>query len=175
MSTLFGPIRQNGYVVRDIEAAMKHWTDVMCIGPFFHVERLRMVEHIHRGTPSELEISCAWANSGDLQIELVQQLNDAPSTYKEFLDARGEGFHHVSFWTTTFEKDLQRGIDCGLSVLSQGKTTAEGGFAYFEQEAHPGTLIELTDNRGIKGGIWDHIRDTSATWGGAEPIRQLGG
>jgi hypothetical protein len=26
MSILFGPIRQMGYVVQDIEAAMQHWT-----------------------------------------------------------------------------------------------------------------------------------------------------
>ncbi len=33
MSRLFGPIRQNGYVVRDIEAAMAHWIDVLQVGP----------------------------------------------------------------------------------------------------------------------------------------------
>ena len=29
MSRVFGPIRQNGYVVRDIEAALHHWTEVL--------------------------------------------------------------------------------------------------------------------------------------------------
>jgi hypothetical protein len=28
MSTLFGPMRQIGYVVRDIEKAMRHWVEV---------------------------------------------------------------------------------------------------------------------------------------------------
>ncbi len=35
MSRLFGDVRQNGYVVRDLEAAMKHWTQVLGVGPFF--------------------------------------------------------------------------------------------------------------------------------------------
>jgi hypothetical protein len=29
MSRIFDPIRQNGYVVWDIEAALKHWTTVL--------------------------------------------------------------------------------------------------------------------------------------------------
>ena len=29
MSRLFGDVIQNGYVVRDIDAAMRHWIDVL--------------------------------------------------------------------------------------------------------------------------------------------------
>ena len=29
MSRIFGDVRQDGYVVEDIEAAMKHWTEVL--------------------------------------------------------------------------------------------------------------------------------------------------
>ncbi|HKJ25568.1 MAG TPA: VOC family protein, partial [Myxococcota bacterium] len=29
MSLRFGPVRQNGYVVRDIGAALDHWTRVL--------------------------------------------------------------------------------------------------------------------------------------------------
>ncbi len=36
MSRYFGGITQNGYVVRDIEAALKHWTEVMGVGPFWY-------------------------------------------------------------------------------------------------------------------------------------------
>ena len=40
MSTLLGPIRQLGYVVDDIEAGMKHWSEVMGVGPVPAVENL---------------------------------------------------------------------------------------------------------------------------------------
>jgi hypothetical protein len=36
----FGPIRQNGYVVRDIDAALRHWTEVLGVGPFYYFERV---------------------------------------------------------------------------------------------------------------------------------------
>jgi hypothetical protein len=36
MSRIFGKVCQNGYVVRDIEAAMAHWTQVLGVGPFYY-------------------------------------------------------------------------------------------------------------------------------------------
>ena len=41
MSLLFGKVCQNGYVVRDIEAAMKFWTGVMRVGPFFYIPKVK--------------------------------------------------------------------------------------------------------------------------------------
>ena len=35
MSHIFGPIRQLGYVVHDIEDAMRRWSQTYGIGPFF--------------------------------------------------------------------------------------------------------------------------------------------
>jgi len=43
MSRIWGPVRQNGYVVRDVEAAMKYWTDVVGVGPFFYLDRKSVV------------------------------------------------------------------------------------------------------------------------------------
>src|SRR5262245_55969464 len=79
MSRFFGSIRQNGYVVRDIEAALKHWTTVLGVGPFFYFERVQIDDFRYRGQPSNAEFSIALANSGALQIELIQQRNNAPS------------------------------------------------------------------------------------------------
>ncbi|MEH2540379.1 hypothetical protein V1278_006603 [Bradyrhizobium sp. AZCC 1577] len=33
MSRIFGAVCQNGYVVRDIRAAMDHWVNVIGVGP----------------------------------------------------------------------------------------------------------------------------------------------
>ncbi len=52
MSRRFGEIRQNGYVVRDIEAAMSHWTTVLGVGPFFYFERVPIEDFRYRGAPS---------------------------------------------------------------------------------------------------------------------------
>ena len=41
MSRLFGGVIQNGYVVRDIEAAMRHWIDVLGVGHGFILNTYR--------------------------------------------------------------------------------------------------------------------------------------
>ena len=55
MSRGFGVIRQNGYVVRDVEAAMKHWTEVLGVGPFFYFERVPIEDFRYRGEPSPID------------------------------------------------------------------------------------------------------------------------
>ena len=98
MSMLFGKVCQNGYVVRDIEQAMKFWTEVMRVGPFFYIPKVKTDWFRYRGIDSAVEMSIALANSGDLQIELIQQRNDAPSMYLDHLEAHGEGMQHMSYW-----------------------------------------------------------------------------
>ena len=52
MSVFFGEIRQLGYVVPDIEAAMDYWSRVLGVGPFFYAPRVPVVNFIYRGEPS---------------------------------------------------------------------------------------------------------------------------
>ena len=72
MSRLFGGVIQNGYVVRNIEAAMRHWIDVLGVGPWFYIDHLPVADFQYKGQPSPVDISLALANSGTLQIELIQ-------------------------------------------------------------------------------------------------------
>lgn len=172
MSRLFGPVRQNGYVVRDIHAAMDHWINVMGVGPWFYIERVKTDYFRHRGQDSAVEMSIALANSGDLQLELIQQRNDAPSMYKEFLDAGHEGLQHVAFWSTSYQQLYDQSLARGLKVGHEGQIGGEQGrFAYFDSAAHPGSVIEISDISGNKGRFFDHIRRIAADWDGADPIR----
>lgn len=174
MSRLFGPVRQNGYVVHDIRAAMDHWVNVMGVGPWFYIERVETDYFRHRGQDSNAQMSIALANSGDLQLELIQQRNDAPSMYKEFLDAGHEGLQHVAFWTTAYQPLYDRALSLGYKVGHEGQIGGDQGrFAYFDSNAHPGSVIELSDISGNKGRFFDHIRRAAATWDGADPIRPV--
>ena len=51
--SLFGPMRQIGYVVRDIEKAMRHWVEVNQVGPWFYTERFVVDEFWYRGKRQE--------------------------------------------------------------------------------------------------------------------------
>ena len=133
MSRLFGGIRQNGYVVRDIRTSLDHWVDVMGVGPWFYFDRVKVDWFRHRGVSSDIEMSIALANSGDLQIELIQQRNEAPSMYKEFLDAGREGLQHVAYWTRDYQALYDRVLARGYQIGHEGQIGGEQGrFAYFD-------------------------------------------
>jgi hypothetical protein len=174
MSRTFGQIAQIGYVVRDIRASMDHWV-ANGIGPWFYIDRVQTDYFRHRGIDSDMEMSVAVANSGDVQIELIQQRNDAPSAYKEFLDAGREGMQHVAYWTTDFQALYDRAIALGYRVLQEGRIGGEQGrFAYLDTEHEPGTVIEISDISGPKGQFFKYVRDVARDWDGSDPIRGLG-
>ncbi len=174
MSRFFGAVAQNGYVVRDIRAAMDHWINVLGVGPWFYFEKVQLDYFRHRGQESDLDMSVAIANSGDLQIELIQQNNDAPSMYKEFLDAGHEGLQHVAYWTDNYQALYDRALALGYEVGHEGRIGGEKGrFAYLDIGAHPGTVVELSDISGNKRALFEYVKKCSVGWDGSAPIRAL--
>lgn len=171
MSRFLGEIRQLGYVVPDIKAAMDHWSRVMGVGPFFYNPRVPITGYRYGGTPFEVENSVALANSGPVQVELIQPRNEAPSMYRDFIRAGHMGLQHVAYWTRDFDRDLARMCDQGFRVQMEGCVGANGRFVYFDREAHPGTVIELSEVLGPKGRMFDMIRQAGQGWDGRDPVR----
>ncbi|WP_166293922.1 VOC family protein [Bradyrhizobium sp. 2S1] len=175
MSALFGKVCQNGYVVRDIDAALEFWTETLRVGPFFLIPSVKVDWFRYRGVDSAVEMSIALANSGDLQIELIQQRNDAPSMYLDFLARHGEGLQHMSYWSTDYQSLYERAIAAGFTIGHEGQIGGPNGrFAYFDTAGHAGTVIEISDISGSKGRFFEKIRTVAATWDGSDPIRVVG-
>jgi catechol 2,3-dioxygenase-like lactoylglutathione lyase family enzyme len=176
MSRFFGEIRQVAYLVPDIEAAMGYWADVLGVGPWFYNSKVPIENYIYRGQRYEPHNSVALANSGDLQIELLQTRNDVPSMYRDFLQAGRSGMHHFAYWTETFDDDLVRAEAAGFKVCMSGEVGDNGRFVYFEttdagDDVWPGTVVELSEVAGPKGRLFKLIREASLNWDGADPVR----
>src|SRR6218665_56607 len=153
---------------------MDHWVKVMGVGPWFHFERVQLDNFTYKGEPSPLEMSVALANSGDLQIELIQQTNDAPSMYRDFLAAGHEGLQHVAYWTNDYQALYDQALALGFRVGHEGQGGGPNGrFAYFDAQAHPGTVIELSDISGNKRSLFEFIKKASIGWDGKDPIRRF--
>ena len=181
MSTRFGEIRQIAFVVRDLDAALKYWTETLGVGPFFVMRRVQPDEFRYRGEPSPAPVmSIALGNSGDLQVEIIEQHDDSPSAYKDFIDRGREGMQHVSAWTTSagYDEVMKRALDDGLTVAHEGKLAAAGvRFAYFDTEGYAGGLLyEIADL--LEGAIYPFVEMIAAearTWDGhTDPVREMG-
>lgn len=172
-----GPVRQVAYVVADIEKEMNHWVTALGVGPWFHFERATFSDYLYRGQPCRDQmgaphISIALANSGALQIELIQQHCTTPTSYRAFTDAGRFGAQHIAFWSLGFDDHLALLERAGYAVDQSGDSGG-GRFAYLVAPDAPDRVIELSDISGAKGSFFARIARIAETWDGTDPIRRF--
>lgn len=174
MSRLFGPVIQLGYVVPDIQIALKHWIEVIGVGPFFLFEHMHPPDAEYRGEPIDIDISAAFSYCGEEQVELIQQHNPETSVYRDFIENHpAGGLHHIAFWTDGNEALLERLAQDGHDFeVAQRYGTDH---SYLSTQAIPGTMIQLMHATDAYVGLFQMIRSASTDWDGADPIRRLGG
>lgn len=134
---------QIAFVVKDITAAERFFTDKLGVPRFFRFNDVTVHEATYRGGPGDFHIHIALGYAGDSQIELIQHLSGR-SIYKEFLDKRGEGLHHLGFIVPDHEKVIADFTANGFPVIQSGRIGNNPGvrFAYFDTEAAIGAIME---------------------------------
>jgi predicted enzyme related to lactoylglutathione lyase len=135
------PVFQLGYVVSDIERACKHYEAIFGTGPFSQIIDVNMDGALLRGKPIDTTIKVAFVQSGDLQIELIQPVA-GENLYTEFLEARGEGIHHLAYQVDDLEAIKAAFTEkVGEPVFSRDMGIME--FAYFDTSEVGGLMIEF--------------------------------
>ncbi len=169
-----GAIRQVSYLVHDVEDAMSYWTEVLGVGPFFFFEDAPIREFTYAGESTSAHLAGAFANSGAMQIELVQTLDRHPSVFNDALRRGHLGQHHVAFWTTELDASVERCATKAIHVLQTGYTGApDGRFVYMGNDGYPGTVIEISEVQGRKRAFFDEVARAASNWDGSDPIRRM--
>src|SRR5437870_13379869 len=97
LSSLFGPIRQIGYVTRDAMESMRRWVGRIGVGPWYYFDSIMDVRYA--GGSCSVDVRIAFANSGNLQLELIEQRSDLETAFKPLLarPSELERPHHYGF------------------------------------------------------------------------------
>jgi hypothetical protein len=172
VTILRGPIRQIGYVVTDIDRAILRWLE-LGVGPWFVMRELTLAAR-YRGEPCRVTLTLALANSGEMQVELIQQHDDRPSIYTEFLEAHGPGYHQLAYWSADFDATIASLLEAGWPVVWSGGEDVGARFAYVEQPEGPASIVEIMELTDATSGMATFVRDAATNWDGGEPIRVLG-
>lgn len=175
MSRIFGPIDQVCWLVPDLEAAMLHFAETLGIGPWFASPILEPDDFNYEGQRSPIQMSLALSYSGRTQIELVQQHNDAPSMYKDSIDAGQYGQHHLGFFRRNYDEQLQKATDAGYEIGQSGSLGGSVRFAYLKTGATPGTTTELIELTDPVEASFVRIHQATNEWDGGEFIRRMPG
>ena len=88
------PVEQIGIVVRNVEQSAKVYGSVFGWGPF-QISEVDLKGCLYRGRPTDCRLKMATAQSGPLEIELIEVL-DGESIHSEFLRERGEGIQQMA-------------------------------------------------------------------------------
>ena len=170
-----GGVAQTAFLVPKLEPAIHHWVQNLRAGPFFVFPHIYAPGQIYRGEESRADITVALGFAGHMLIELIQTLDDHPSVYREMMEVRGYGFHHVGL---AFE-------DCDAASREyQARGFVE---AYRAVVPTGGEVIYLDDGTGAARGFVELLPATpmmdevftgfwraSQGWDGTDPIRAIG-
>ncbi|MEZ0396927.1 MAG: VOC family protein [Anaerolineales bacterium] len=134
---------QIGIVVRDVARAARQYAEVFGI-PLPEVVEIAhdsFANTIYRGQPSQAKGKAAFFDLGSVQMELIEPVG-GPSTWEEFLRAKGEGIHHIAFKVNEMGEALAFLQGRGLEVVQAGGWDG-GQYAYLDASAQLGTILEL--------------------------------
>jgi methylmalonyl-CoA/ethylmalonyl-CoA epimerase len=132
------PISQIAIVVRDIDEALERYHRALGWGPWNVYEHKPPALHhtfLH-GKPTEFTMIGAETHVGPIVVELLQPEN-GPSIYKEWLDAHGEGLHHIAVMRPTPAESVSTKhhfADLGAEVLMEGRIGETIHFYYLDTE-----------------------------------------
>jgi catechol 2,3-dioxygenase-like lactoylglutathione lyase family enzyme len=137
---------QIGVVVRDLEQATRRLTSLFGIGPFRFVEWPNRVDskYFYRGNIEHIKIRQAFAQIGPLELELIQPMEGERNAFREFLEQKGGGIHHVLFDVDDMDQIVGSLSEKGVEVLQTGTGIRPGTrWALLDTQECVGFLLEL--------------------------------
>ena len=173
-----GPIKALGDVIQlaflpsDFDAALRHWTQTMGVGPFFLIENIHLGDMRYRGAPTDALFSIAIGYWGDIQIELIRPENDAPSIYNGEYGVKDQ-LHHICIFVSSIAQARSACAEIGAEILVEGKVGDSGEVIYVDAGGGPGHVIELLQPMAGSEGLFAMMRDAARDWDGSDPLRPL--
>ena len=139
------PFSQIGIVVRDLDRAMDYYSRTLGLGPFNPVFELAPDKNWYMGEESPLRLRIGRTEWGAMDFELVQPL-EGKSIHQDFLDAHGEGLHHLGIDVNNYDEVVQMMDRAGFKPLQALEVFINDSWAraaYFDTHKIGGVIMEI--------------------------------
>jgi catechol 2,3-dioxygenase-like lactoylglutathione lyase family enzyme len=144
------PVKLSQYalVVKSLEAVSAYWQKLGF--PAMNVTQPPLTERRYRGEPGRFDQKLGWHRHGTVTWEWIEPLS-GPTVYLDFLEAHGEGFHHLGFDVPDIDAAAAAWARLGVPVVQSGAwgdkgKRGSGRFAYAGTDTFGGVTIELLWN-----------------------------
>ncbi|NND68236.1 MAG: hypothetical protein HKN19_11670 [Halioglobus sp.] len=169
---VLGPVKQWGFLVRDLDEAMASWVEQLGIGPWWGYRGVQVKARVD-GAESDVVMSVGLAYHQGVQIELIHQTNDAPSPYSYFYKDSDDAqvLQQVAYMVPDVEAAVR---ECqGRGMTETGRIIPAPGteYVYMSSDAMRGLAIELMPHD--QGFLDEYARCAAeaAEWDGSDPYR----
>lgn len=161
-----GPVRQFGFMTRDIRQSVAFFVEHLSIGPWFLSEMATLSNTRYRGEPVTPTLSVAFAHYGGLEYELMQVHGGEASMWAALLDKpfEREMLHHWCAWPEDYDAALSEATALGYRVVQDG-ATARGRFAYLET-AGVDMALEITEATPARKELQALVANSALDWDG---------
>ncbi|MBV8733432.1 MAG: VOC family protein [Solirubrobacterales bacterium] len=146
-------ISQIAVVCKDLQKTMEQYMTLLGWGPWnvYRHEPPRLHDTELNGKPTQYTMLGAETHVGEMGFELLQPL-EGPSIYREWLEQRGEGLHHVAVMLHDFDESTrlkERFAEVGASVLMGGRIGETIEFYYLDTEPSLKIILESGSGHAI--------------------------
>lgn len=167
-----GRVSQIACVTKDLAGTAAEWSRLTGAGPFF-CGKFFNEGNIFRGQKVDFWTDVAFGYLGDMQIQIVAQLDDCPSIYHEITERNrgGVGFHHTLILTDDMEAEKRKFQEFGIAIASEFRSETMH-VVFFDTVEQFGFFTEYFEMNDYFDAFFTKAHRAHLEWDGQDPVRR---
>jgi methylmalonyl-CoA/ethylmalonyl-CoA epimerase len=167
----FGPIRQIAWVVASLDDSVQNWLRVSGVGPWTCFRNVTLFGR-HHGKTTRVRMHVALGYQDGMEIELIEDLGEGNSPYRDVNGVALIGMHHVAWFSDDVASDVVRARERGMTLKFEAANEVTR-VAYLEDPQEPRLLFEFIEmNAAMRAGLEARL-SAARDWTGEEPVRVI--
>ena len=171
---ILGPVKQWGYLVKDLDDAMDCWISQLGVGPWWGYRNIPAVAEVD-GKQSDIVMSVGLAYHQGMQIELIHQTNNAPSPYRYFYvnSKDAQVLQQIAYMVPDVSQAITQCEQRGMKEIGRILPSPDTAYVYMSSTQMSGLAIELMP---FDQGFLDNYQQCAAEaerWDGTDPYRLM--
>ena len=139
---------QYAFVVKDMRPVSAFWARIGL--PAFTYTHPPLFHLRYHDRPGTFDQELGWQRHGRIVYEWIVPLR-GPTVYRDFLNAHGEGVHHLAFEVPDLDRAIAHWASLGSPCVQSGSWGDEGKpgwgrYAYIDTDPAGGVMLELLWN-----------------------------
>ena len=136
-----GDFYQIGVVVRDIDAGMAHYRNLLGLGPFWRLDT--DYEGRYRDWHGRFANRNAFTRWGDVYLEMIEPVIGQGNA-REWLETRGEGIFHLGYAVDDLSQRPD-GVECVFESWGATMPNGDPAVIHLDTVDQLGYFVELSD------------------------------